>query len=405
MNLTDESVLPLQVIVDEPTTDIFQIEYLVDDNVIGTNATPPYGLDVANVHCGIHTVIARELLVSGDSLDSAPVSIQVTPANDLFANRTVLTGTNILFQSSLILATEEPGEPVPPYGYGYTGRSVWWSWTAPAKGSVVLTATNASLRIGVFTGDVLTNLVGVPQLYPGDGENSYSLFETLPGQTYQIMFDSDIQSDPVIGSLIFTPSPSNDDFANRITLSGYSLTITTPIVGASLEPGEPPHTYWWFGSRSVWYEWTPPASGSVAITQLSTSPMPVIDAYVGDSFTNLTQIQTGWNPQSFSVQKGVKYYLALGEYGDFAELPSVNLQLQPTNFPSALPPLQITSDGSSASLTWPTVPYDVAIESATNLTFPQQWEEVTAAVSTNGDQNSICVPLVAGSEFFRLRIK
>lgn len=332
------------------------------------------------------------------------------PTNDLFENRTVLTGTNILFQSSLALAGEEPGEPVPPYGYGYTGRSVWWSWTAPAKGSVALNATDAPLRIGVFTGDVLTNLVGVPQLYPGDGEDSYSLFETQPGQAYQFMFDSDIPFDPVIGSLIFTPSPSNDDFANRITLSGYTLTITTPIVGASLQPGEPPHTYWWFGSRSVWYEWTPPTSGPVVITPLSTFPMPVIDAYVGDSFTNLRQIQTGWNPQSFSVQKGVTYYLAVGEYDDiFEELPSVILQLQPTNFPSAVPRpiLVITKPHQHAHLNNSSVTVigktkanaDTAI---TDVLYQLNGNDWTAAASSDNWTNwTADITLTPGTNTFR----
>jgi len=157
-------------------------------------------------------------------------SVPAPPVNDMFANRTILTGTNILFQSSLVSATEEPGEPVPPYGYGYTGRSVWWSWTAPAKGVASINAINAGLRLGVFTGDVLTNLATVLQIYPADGEDSSSVFETRSNQTYEFMFDSSAEIDLLLASLIFTPSPSDNDFANRINLSGYSFTITTPFL-------------------------------------------------------------------------------------------------------------------------------------------------------------------------------
>lgn len=217
------------------------------------------------------------------------------PTNDLFENRIEVAGTNILLTSSLVAASEQPGEPIPLYGCGYTGGSVWWTWTAPASGSVLIDASawEGCVRIAVFTGVSLTNLTSVPLLQPFDGQDCRARFETQQGTQFQIMVDSADEYDPLIASLVFTPTPANDDFTNRIVLSGDCITITNEIVGATLQPNEPPHKDWWFGPRSVWFEWTAVETGTVRITPLSLFPIPVIDAYTGDSFESLQPIDTG----------------------------------------------------------------------------------------------------------------
>ncbi len=65
-------------------------------------------------------------------------------------------------------------------------------------------------------------------------------------------------------------TPSNDDFANAITLSGASGSESGTNVEATAQAGEPNnHQAEFFdegdlGNTSVWYEWTAPASGLVA---------------------------------------------------------------------------------------------------------------------------------------------
>src|SRR6185295_8936076 len=55
----------------------------------------------------------------------------IVPANDLFAHRIPISGTNLSLAVTNLVATREPAEP----RHGADGsHSVWWSWTAPASG-------------------------------------------------------------------------------------------------------------------------------------------------------------------------------------------------------------------------------------------------------------------------------
>ena len=65
-----------------------------------------------------------------------PAGIAAPPANDNFANATVITITSTPFSdtSDLTEATIEPGEPTPnPY---YQERSVWYSFTPTSDAAV-----------------------------------------------------------------------------------------------------------------------------------------------------------------------------------------------------------------------------------------------------------------------------
>src|SRR6267142_7117087 len=65
---------------------------------------------------------------------------QSSPPNDDFANRTVLSGSPITFNGTLVGATFESAETdggVPP-GALTTGGSVWWSWTASESTTVTI---------------------------------------------------------------------------------------------------------------------------------------------------------------------------------------------------------------------------------------------------------------------------
>ena len=63
----------------------------------------------------------------------APFLGLAQPANNMFANRLVITGTNIVVTGSSVGATRETSEP---YHAGYPGgASVWWSWRAPFSGT------------------------------------------------------------------------------------------------------------------------------------------------------------------------------------------------------------------------------------------------------------------------------
>ena len=89
-------------------------------------------------------------------------------------------------------------------------------------------------------------------------------------------------------SLQFTPAPPNDDFTNRLKLSGSRLSLLATNFGATKEVGEPNHQGNPGGS-SVWYSWTAPASGRVT---LSTNEVPVYAPPSSSSGYGSTTIDT-----------------------------------------------------------------------------------------------------------------
>src|SRR5438045_1081690 len=64
------------------------------------------------------------------------------PANDLFSDSIVLSGTDVTATGTNVGATKEAGEPSHAGSAG--GASVWWSWTAPSFGSVKIDTAGSS---------------------------------------------------------------------------------------------------------------------------------------------------------------------------------------------------------------------------------------------------------------------
>ncbi|HRY48738.1 MAG TPA: hypothetical protein P5186_11875 [Candidatus Paceibacterota bacterium] len=117
------------------------------------------------------------------------LSAGVAPANDLFANRISLIGTNVKVAGHNMVATREPGEPQ-PVDYGDPNRSVWYAWTVPAAGEATLSVkAGFEVALAVHTGSSVGGLTPVAS----DQGDSLS-FDAESGVTYQIavygMYDS-----------------------------------------------------------------------------------------------------------------------------------------------------------------------------------------------------------------------
>jgi hypothetical protein len=116
----------------------------------------------------------------------------------------------------------------------------------------------------------------------------------------------------------------NDNFANRITLSGSSITTTGTNVNATKETGEPKHAGN-IGGKSVWWTWTAPASGTVTIDTTGSSFDTLLATYTGTSVSGLIAVTNGSNDDNpaggtttslvkFPVTAGTVYQIAVDGY-------------------------------------------------------------------------------------------
>ena len=120
--------------------------------------------------------------------------VNLVPANDLYAYATPIYGEQYSIYASTRNATREGGEP--SHGGLTAGRSVWWTWTAPASGPATLECDSAELQplLAVYTGRGLTNLALVAETaHSGEG-SGHLQFNAVAGVTYSIVIDGENES-------------------------------------------------------------------------------------------------------------------------------------------------------------------------------------------------------------------
>ncbi len=287
------------------------------------------------------------------------ISHAAPPANDLFINRIPITGTYPLSVNGTNReATIEANEPS---GYYTGGKSVWWSWTAPATGETVieLTGNLNLLNVRSYTGTHLPTLNLEAGSEYGAG---YLNFHATAGTTYQIVVDSIYgMFEGAFTLTILYPAtpPANDLFADGIVFSGSHAKISGSNRGATKELGEPNHAST-TGGKSVWYRWTAPISGNFNAFIKGKGPFEnrtVLALYTGSPVSALNSVgSVGWaNPATvaFTATQGTTYHLAVEGHstssvasGDFDLL----ISQPPTNnaFANAID-LGTASSGTSSS--------------------------------------------------------
>ena len=282
---------------------------------------------------------AYQIAVDGSLGATGSIALQLSlgpaatpPPNNNFANRITVTGdhfTNVTGDNTG--ATREPDEPFHADALG--GKSIWWSWTAPASGGVTLTTVGSIIDtvLGVYTGSSLANLVFVA----GNDEDPLSsvglesrvTFNATSGTTYQFAVDGYDGDEGFIRLRLDVdtafPVPSNDNFANRITLTGNNITTSGSNVGATFEGDEPLHVVT-FGGKSVWWTWTAPSSGGVTLDTAGSVVDTILSVYRGSSLANLTfvagndedyvTVVEGDSKCRFNATAGTTYQIAVDGY-------------------------------------------------------------------------------------------
>jgi hypothetical protein len=232
-------------------------------------------------------------------------------SNDDFANRSILSGTNIELELSLKVATKEPGE-IGAFD-GFAVHSAWYSWTAPGRGELHLQAeaissnTNRLTRCVHFSGVPSRenwNLVSMIQDFNSKIYSTWTLVR--PGSDFNLAVDTMNYGDytsfagsmDVRLSLSFIPAPANDEPDNPAILTGEHLAVPSTLRAASPESTN--------SVRTVWYEWTPERSGLASAVAVPS--MVDVSVYTRSDSGSLLLI-TNSPTNVFSATAGTAYIL------------------------------------------------------------------------------------------------
>lgn len=261
--------------------------------------------------------------------------------NDNFSDRFPLVGNLVTTTVDTTGFTGEIGEPI----HGDEAAplaSAWWSWTAPQTGLFLFNTVGSDIptNLGLYQGLTLNNLLTIAQ----SSHNPFFFFQSQilltlqQGETYQIAVDGyENAAGPVVLSIDYFVPPPNDDFADRIQLTGDSVSADGYTPGATIEPGEPAHFWEDDGEsfNSVWWTWTAPSDG-VVVLQVDDYRFPALLAvYTGEDLNQLQRfsVDSQLTTQELVVTAGTEYQIAVDGFAARHGRFQLNLEFSPFTAP------------------------------------------------------------------------
>jgi len=258
--------------------------------------------------------IPDALLPSRIQVSLTPITGSFAAPNDNFAAATVLSGTNAEVTASNSLATAETGEPL---GIARNaGNSIWFSWTAPSNGTFNIDTQRGDFdsMVAVYTGNAVNSLTRIDyasdtfgtalgQAIGGGRLN----FKAAAGTTYRIQLQGAVVnglSEFGVCRLLLQPviAPSNDDFANATVLTGSMPYGDGWTTFATRESGEP--VAGMDASKSIWWNWTAPANGVLAVAMME----GVVEPFTGASPAALALLPTDPRSGTRNTLGAVTYF-------------------------------------------------------------------------------------------------
>jgi hypothetical protein len=262
----------------------------------------------------------------------------------------------------------------------------------------------------------------------------------IPSGTRRLITQADIKALDIFGynstNAAPPPPPANDNFSAAQSVTGCAGTTTGTNLGATSETNEPNHSPdAGGGSRSIWYSWQAPASGSAQVTTAGSTFDTVLGVYTGNAVNSLSVVGKADDVSqsdktsvvSFTATAGTIYRIAVDGYnnnGSGGDIGSVTLNwalsgcggsFSPTVLSSSQVELKSwTIDGRTSiyvKLNFPDAGYRVAnwgspIQSGTDFSADavvEKFNGVSAQVLTNTAQIYDLGNVAAGNYTFTFK--
>lgn len=250
------------------------------------------------------------------------------PANDNIASATSAGALPYSTSGSNAGATRETGEPVPTCQTN-SGKTVWYQWTAPNAATYTADTTGSSLDtvLAVYQGSSL-----IPVACNDDAPPSGSKvdFSTTSNALYyfQISGYNNYEASYVfhLASIACTSGcggPSNDNFANAISVGTLPYSASGSNAGATRELGEPWPSCQSNSGKTVWYAWTAPNSASYSVDTAGSNLDTVLAVWRGSTLSSLASVACnddaagGGSKVEFAAAGGTTYYFQISGYNSY----------------------------------------------------------------------------------------
>jgi alpha-tubulin suppressor-like RCC1 family protein/sugar lactone lactonase YvrE len=170
---------------------------------------------------------------------TATVTVDPKPANDDFSGATALTGASVAATGTNKGASWETGEQNLVYNLAglprtTTGRSVWWTWTAPSDGVVTMDTQGSDFAnvLSVYSGGSFASLHPVARGSISGGANtSKSTFQVTAGATYLVAVNGSATDYGVATGNITLNIALATAYAPVITAQPAPFTISNGVSG------------------------------------------------------------------------------------------------------------------------------------------------------------------------------